>query len=82
MTNIESGSKLLKEAGIYRKEMEENFEAGEWNISIRKAQEVVELSLKGLLKIMEIEYPKVQDLGRFFNGLDSKRGRSVQGRSG
>lgn len=46
MTNIESGSKLLKEAGIYLKEMEENFKAGEWNISIRKAQDVVELSFE------------------------------------
>jgi HEPN domain-containing protein len=74
MTNIDAGEKLLKEAEIYLQEMENNFKAKEWNITIRKAQEVTELSLKGLLKIMGIEYPKVHDLGKFFVTTLSNRG--------
>ena len=33
---------------------------------VRRAQEVVELTLKGALKILGIDYPKVHDVGKVF----------------
>lgn len=33
---------------------------------VRRAQEVVELLLKGALKTLGIEYPKIHDVGRIF----------------
>jgi HEPN domain-containing protein len=59
MTNYERGENLLNDAEIYYEEMQRMFEKGKWNIVVRRAQEVVELSLKGILKIMGIEFPKV-----------------------
>lgn len=37
-------------------------------------QEVVKLHLKGLLKLMGIEYPKVYDVGRTFVSVCIQRG--------
>ena len=34
---------------------------GSWNISVRHAQEVVELAMKGVLCYLCIDYPKVHD---------------------
>lgn len=61
MTNFESGEKLLKEAEECLEEMVLAYQRKSWNLVIRRAQEVVELGLKGLLKMMGIEYPKVHD---------------------
>lgn len=41
-------------------------EEGNYNIAVRRAQEVVELSLKGCLRIIGIDYPKVHDTGFVF----------------
>lgn len=77
MTNFESGEKLLKEAEEYFEEMVSAYKRGSWNIVIRRAQEVVELSLKGVLKIMGVEYPKVHDPARFFIETLDLRGIEV-----
>lgn len=37
-----------------------------YNLAVRRAQEVVELSLKGCLRILGIDYPKVHDAGFVF----------------
>jgi len=47
-------------------EMLRAYERGSWNIVVRRAQEAVELSLKGLLKMMVVEYPKSHDVGGIF----------------
>jgi len=66
MTNFEAGERLLREAEEYLEEMQRASARGSWNIVIRRSQEVVELSLKALLKIMGVEYPKVHDPAEFF----------------
>ncbi|MCX9011113.1 MAG: HEPN domain-containing protein [Candidatus Methanoperedens sp.] len=53
-TNREQGEKLLKEAEwIFEKDLKNAMEEGNYNIAVRRAQEIVELSLKGCLRISE-----------------------------
>jgi len=78
MTNFESGEKLLKEAGIYLEELKRAHAQGFWNITVRKAQEVVELSLKGILKIIGVEYPKIHDPSGFLMSTLEKKGVSLE----
>ena len=66
MKNFESGNRLIEDAEIYYNEMEMVFKKGRWNIVVRRAQEVVELSLKGILKIACIDYPKIHDVAPLF----------------
>ena len=66
MDNFELGNRLLNEAREYYEEMLRAYERESWNVVVRRAQEVVELSLKGLLKMMGIEYPKEHDVGDVF----------------
>lgn len=64
MTNEKRAEFLIKGAEERLGELRRSFERGSWNMAIRSAQEVVELSLKSLLKLMNIEYPKEHDVGR------------------
>lgn len=51
-TTREQGEKLLKEAQwIFEKDLKGAIEEENYNLAIRRAQEVVELSLKGCLRI-------------------------------
>jgi HEPN domain-containing protein len=78
--NFEAGEKLLKEANEYYEDLLSSYRRKSWNIVVRRSQEVVELSLKALLKMMGIEYPKEHDVGEVFAqacrskniGLDEK----------
>lgn len=63
MKNFETGEKLIKEAEDYYLDLLQAYKRKSWNTVIRRAQEIVELSLEGLLKIMGVEYPKVHDIG-------------------
>lgn len=67
MNNFETGERLLQEAREFVPELDRAFDRGSWNIVVRRAQEVVELSLKGALKMMGIEYPKEHDVGGLFD---------------
>ncbi len=65
--NREQGEKLLKEAAwIFERDLKNAMEEGNYNLAVRRAQEVVELSLKGCLQILGIDYPKVHDPGFVF----------------
>ncbi len=67
-TNKEHGEKLLKEAEwIFEKDLKIAVGEGNYNIAVRRAQEVVELALKGCLRILGIDYPKVHDAGYVFS---------------
>lgn len=57
MNNLETGEKLLAEARLDLERVREEYNQGRWNRVVRAAQEAVEHSLKGLLKMMGIEYP-------------------------
>lgn len=66
-TNREMGERLLNEAQwIFEKDLKSAIEDENHNIAVRRAQEVVELSLKGCLRILGIDYPKVHDAGFVF----------------
>jgi len=67
MTNMENGEKLIKEGQrILRRDVAEAYIDGSYNICVRRAQESVELMLKGFLQVLGIEYPKVHDVGAIF----------------
>lgn len=63
LTNFPQGEKLVSEAKQIFSTLIDLLRDKSWNIVVRRSQEVVELSLKGLLKIMGVEYPKVHDVG-------------------
>ncbi len=63
MRNFDASDSLMREAEKHLEEMSDAYRKGWWNIVVRRAQEVVELSLKALLKMMGIEYPKEHDVG-------------------
>jgi hypothetical protein len=77
VNNFELGNKLLNEAQEFYEEMLRAYERGSWNVVVRRAQEVVELSLKGLLKIMGIEYPKEHDVSDVFERACREKGIEV-----
>ena len=78
MKNFESGDQLLRDAEIYYEELHSMYEKERWNIVIRRAQEVVELSLKGVLKMMGIEYPKVHNIAPLFVKLFQEKGIKLE----
>ncbi len=64
MTNWEVGRKFIQEAErILKRDAVGAYEEGSWNLSIRRSQEAVELALKGLLRMLGIDYPKHHDVG-------------------
>jgi HEPN domain-containing protein len=66
-TNREQGEKLLKEAQwIFERDLKIAVDEENYNLAVRRAQEVVELSLKGCLRIVGIDFPKVHDAGYVF----------------
>lgn len=67
MTNKEAGERLIKQAGqILERDLKGAWLAKDYNMTVRRAQEVVELSLKGVLKILGVDYPKVHDVSIIF----------------
>lgn len=72
-TAMELGEKLLKDAGwIFEKDLKIAVEEENYNIAVRRAQEVVELAIKGCLRMLGIDYPKVHDAGYIFSIEASK----------
>ena len=78
MNNFQRGEKLLSEAENISRELTNVFEGNLANLTVRRAQEVVEISLKALLKMMGIEYPKVHDVGNLLEEVVEKRGIKTQ----
>ncbi len=66
MNNHETAEKLISEAHILQEELDRAYERRHWNLVVRRAQEVVELCLKGLLKALGAEYPRRHDVGDAF----------------
>lgn len=78
MSNRESSEDLLRGAERYLDFLVEVYQRGEWNIAVRTGQDVVELALKGLLKRIGIEYPKVHDVGRYVVEILGRRNIEVE----
>ncbi len=73
MTNNERAEFLIHEAQENLREMKDAFLNGLYNRTIRRAQEVVEQSLKALLKLMNFEYPKEHDVGKYLEDIIKRR---------
>jgi HEPN domain-containing protein len=66
-TNKEVGMKLIKEAeDVRNRDLKGAWETHDYNMTVRRAQEVVELVLKGVLGILGVDYPKIHDVGLIF----------------
>jgi HEPN domain-containing protein len=64
----EIGERLIQEAErILLRDVKGALSAKDYNLVVRRAQEVVELVLKGGLKILGVEYPKVHDVALVFS---------------
>lgn len=61
MNNIKRSELLFIAADECIKQAQDSFDRGVWNISIRRAQEAVELDLTAILALIGIHYPKDHD---------------------
>lgn len=77
MTNHDAARRLLDEARLLAEELDRSCEGERWNLAVRRAQEIVELSLKGLLKAMCMEYPRLHDVGGAFAAAAATKGLGV-----
>jgi HEPN domain-containing protein len=66
MSNLDSGNNLMFMTHEYYDELLRAYDRKSWNVVVRHSQEVVELSLKSMLKIMGVEYPKSHDIATVF----------------
>ncbi len=79
MTNKEEGRELINQAErIFERDVGSALKDRDYNLVIRRAQEAVELALKGALKILGIEYPKVHDVGDIFAKRVKEKGVGIK----
>lgn len=65
MTNEEMARGYLTRAYRILGETEGHYEQQAWNLVVRRCQEAVELALKGALRFVGLEVPRVHDVGAF-----------------
>jgi len=74
----ELGMRLMAEAEkTLEWELKTSMEGKDWNLVVRPSQEVVELSLKGVLKLLGIDFPEVHDVGTIFSNGAKEKGASL-----
>lgn len=61
MTNRERADQLFAEASGIIEDMRRALQRARWNLATRRAQEVIELIVKGFLNEMGVEYPRTHD---------------------
>lgn len=63
----DQGNRLLEESKrILHRDVSGALNDGDFNLAVRRAQEVVELALKGALNLMCTEYPRLHDVAPLF----------------
>lgn len=62
MRNDKSALSFFDNAKIILEEAKESFVKSHYHRTVRKCQESVELTLKGLLRFLDVDYPKVHDV--------------------
>jgi len=77
MTNQEKAATFLDMAERVYRETTQALEEKAWNLALRRAQEVIELVLKGLILLMGADYPKVHDPAEGFAQLVQERGLEI-----
>lgn len=66
----EDGEKLIGQGeAIFRRDVQSAYGGQDFNLTVRRAQEVVELALKGGLKFLGVDYPRVHDVAPVFSEL-------------
>jgi HEPN domain-containing protein len=60
--NVESAGKFYSDANDAILEAREKFKKYDWAIAVKSAQLCIELSVKGMLKLFDIEYPPNHDV--------------------
>ncbi len=75
--NFETGDNLLAEAELDLERVNSEYRSKHWNRVVRASQEAVEHGLKGLLKMMGVEYPKVHDVGDVFEMACTEKGIDI-----
>lgn len=64
----EEGGKLIHEGErVLRRDVQNALNEGDFNMAVRRAQEGVELALKGALKLLGVDYPKAHDVATVFS---------------
>jgi HEPN domain-containing protein len=76
VTNRERADQLFAEASAIAEDMRGALERRRWNLAARRAQEVIELVVKGLLNEMGVEYPRTHDAAPVL--VETIRGRHVE----
>ncbi|MDE0298832.1 MAG: HEPN domain-containing protein [Candidatus Poribacteria bacterium] len=79
MNNADLNGRLILEARMIMGEAKRAFDGQAWNLVVRRSQEVVELSLKGLLKLMGVESPKIHDVGETFAKICKQKNIEIEG---
>lgn len=64
--NIDAAKNMIKEAGDCLEDAQRAYSRSSYNLAVRRSQEAVELALKGILRLIGVEYPKVHDVGDVF----------------
>ena len=78
MTNRDRTDRLMWEGKEILRELTNALARRSWNLAIRRAQEVVELTLKALLAEMGVDYPKIHDVASHFTDIARGRGLEIE----
>ncbi|MFQ6014546.1 MAG: HEPN domain-containing protein [Anaerolineae bacterium] len=78
MTNEERAEDFFQGAAWSYQDMKRALDARFWAMALRRAQEVIELSLKGLLLLMGADYPKSHDPAPAFFEVAKARGLEIE----
>ncbi len=74
----ETGKQLIAEGErIYLREVQGSLREDDFNLAVRRSQEVVELALKEGLKVLGVDYPKVHDVAPVFSEQLRQKRESV-----
>lgn len=64
------GVRLIEQAtAIFNRDVRAAYRSKDFNLTVRRSQEVVELALKGSLMVMGVDYPKIHDVAPVFSNL-------------
>lgn len=78
MTNSDLGYAYFEQAKSIRGEMDYHVQKKEWHLVVRRGQEVVELILKGFLRLSSIEVPYTHDVGTVLEKEKEKLSSEMQ----